>query len=471
MPSSPDPKAKPLAPALAATVAATSPAASDVSALGATVAAGTTNAVPVAAAATVIRGTAPTEGPPSAAGKTGATGRVAAPAAPAARPAPGITAAGTIPARTTVLPRVAVVDARPTLVRDERIRYQHEDRLGQGGVGEVLKTRDNDIGRLVAVKRLRPDVRDTGGLIRFVDEIRTVGQLEHPNIVPIHDVGVDENGEHFFVMKYVDGETIESIIKKLAAGDAEYHRRYPFERRVDIFTQICEAIRYAHARGIIHRDLKPANVMVGPFGEVVVMDWGLAKHLHKPEGEAPAHAPGDDVADGPPEPPADLNLTAVGSLLGTPAYMSPEQARGQPADERSDVYSLCALFYELLSLNYYLGPKKTWTEVLAAVISEEPIMASRMPHEHQPLVPMDLSWFLKAGLAKDPDHRYQSVQAMLNRLAWRREGFVPIQCHVTFVKRVNAELTRFTERHPILVTAIAGGGLITLIVLGVRALF
>ncbi|MBI5479533.1 MAG: serine/threonine protein kinase [Deltaproteobacteria bacterium] len=458
----------PLATALAATVVAGN-AAGVADALGATVAPSAAAGPPTA---TVIRGSGRTpDGSAVAKGPAAKTGAAAAPAA-APAVAPGITAAGTIPARTTVLPRVALVGAKPTLVRNDRLRYEHEERLGQGGVGEVLKTRDNDIGRVVAVKRLRPEVRDTGALIRFVDEIRTVGQLEHPNIVPIHDVGVDEHGEHFFVMKYVGGETVESIIKKLAAGDVEYHRRYPFERRVDIFTQICEAIRYAHARGIIHRDLKPANVMVGPYGEVVVMDWGLAKRVHTADAaDALARAPGDGIADGPPEPPADLNLTAAGSLLGTPAYMSPEQARGQPADERSDVYSLCALFYEFLALKYYLGEKKTWTEVLAAVISEEPPTASfGSAHPHQPIVPMDLSWFLKAGLAKDPAHRYQSVPAMLNRLARRREGLVPIQCHVTFVKRVNAELTHLAERHPILFTALLGIAVITAIVLGVRAL-
>ena len=430
------------------------------SALAATVAAGAASGAGSAggpAAATVIHGSGPTPG--------------AAAAPPAAAAAPALAAAATIPARTTVLPRVALVGAKPTLVREDRLRYEHEGQLGKGGVGEVLKTRDNDIGRVVAVKRLRPEVRDTGAVIRFVDEIRTVGRLEHPNIVPIHDVGVDENGEHFFVMKYIDGETVESIIRKLAAGDAATHRRYPFERRVDIFTQICEAIRYAHVRGIVHRDLKPANVMVGPFGEVVVMDWGLAKRVRGDEAGADGRAPGDEVADGPPEPPADLNLTAAGSLLGTPAYMSPEQARGQPADERSDVYSLCVLLYELLTLHYYLGEKKTWTEVLAAVITEEPKAASWVRSPHQPVVPMDLTWFLKAGLAKDPAHRYQSVQAMIDRLARRREGIVPIQCHVTFVKRLNAEWTHLVERHPFAFTAALGVTVLALLALGIRALF
>ena len=107
-------------------------------------------------------------------------------------------------------------------------------------------------------------------LARFVEEIRTTGGLEHPNIVPIHDVGLDEKGRYYFIMKYVDGETLESILARLRAGDRETHARYGFERRVEIFKGVLEAIAYAHARGYIHRDIKPANIMVGAFGEVLV---------------------------------------------------------------------------------------------------------------------------------------------------------------------------------------------------------
>jgi serine/threonine-protein kinase len=362
------------------------------------------------------------------------------------------------PAR-TVLPRVAVVGDARTLIHDDRARYEPLGQLGQGGVGEVLRTRDHDIGRDVAVKRLRPEMRDQAALIRFVDEIRTVGQLEHPNIVPIHDVGVDERGEPFFVMKFVGGETLESIIRKLAAGDPEYHRRLPFERRVEVFTKICEAVRYAHANGIIHRDLKPANVMVGEFGEVLVMDWGLAKRIGTAEPAAGAAAA-----------PADPGLTAQGALLGTPAYMAPEQARGQPADERSDVYSLCVMFHELLCLRHYLADKRTFAEVLAGVLTETAPIASRVTSPHQALPPMDLSWFVRRGLNKVPAARYPSVAAMLERLARRREGDIPIECHITFLKRASTAWIGFMERHPLLVTVGLGLLLVALVALGVRAL-
>jgi serine/threonine-protein kinase len=126
----------------------------------------------------------------------------------------------TASARVTVLPRVEMVGSEPRVVSESRLRYLAESKLGEGGIGEVVGARDQDIGRRVAVKRLRQEVKSDAALLRFAEEIRTVGKLEHPNIVPVHDVGIDEQGDHYFVMKYVDGETLERIIEQLAAGDA-----------------------------------------------------------------------------------------------------------------------------------------------------------------------------------------------------------------------------------------------------------
>ena len=196
--------------------------------------------------------------------------------------------------RSTVLPRVEMVGSTPTLVTRGKPRYEHMRRLGEGGLGEVLGARDNDIDRDVAVKRLRPDVTSAAMVARFVEEVRTIGRLEHPNIVPIHDVGVDERGEYYFVMKYVDGETLESVIEKLAAGDPAYHAQYGVERRVQIVVALLEALAFAHKKGIVHRDIKPANVMIGAYGEVVLMDWGIAKQLRGGPllPNAPTPAPG-----------------------------------------------------------------------------------------------------------------------------------------------------------------------------------
>ncbi|HEY1960311.1 MAG TPA: serine/threonine-protein kinase [Polyangiaceae bacterium] len=350
--------------------------------------------------------------------------------------------------RTTVLPRVEIVGEEQKVVADGKIRYELARRLGEGGVGEVVMARDNDIERDVAIKRLRPELQGShASILRFAEEVRTVGRLEHPNIVPIHDVGIHANGEYFFVMKYVEGETLEAIIDKLAAGDAEYHRRYPFERRVEIMMGILEAVAYAHSKHIIHRDIKPANVMVGPYGEVVVMDWGLAREVRGPE-------PLDRSASSPDASGKRLWQTQLGALLGTPAYMSPEQARGDELDERSDVYSLSVMFYELLTLRHPHAEVQTLDAMLDAVKSTPAAFAVMVAHPVQGPAPIDLAWFLEKGLKKNSAERYQNVQEMIERLQRRAAGDIPIQCPTTFSIRMTTLMRRALSRRPFLMPAI-----------------
>jgi eukaryotic-like serine/threonine-protein kinase len=393
-----------------------------------------------------------------------------APGASAVPPASAAAAAGgtTVGARTTVLPRVQVVGDRPELVQDQRRRFEILKQLGEGGAGEVLAATDNDIGRKVALKKIRGEVLSAEALARFVEEIRTIGRLEHPNIIPIHDVGIDEHGDYYFVMKLVDGETLETIIDKLRAGDAEYHRQYPFERRVQIFHGLLEAVAFAHAQGTVHRDIKPANVMVGRFGEVLLMDWGIAKCIR--EGGRGI----DDAVCPQPVPPAvdssHMVQTQLGALIGTPLYMSPEQARGEPVDERSDVYSLSALLWEFLFLRHYLEGCRTIDEVLEGVKTRQVAISTAQDHPGQPTVPMDLRWYLKRGLEKDPDRRYASAQAMIERLDRRAEGLIPIQCHITFAKRVTTTWVRLIDRHPLAFTIGMAGAVVAAVTLGIIGL-
>ncbi len=330
-------------------------------------------------------------------------------------------------------------------------RYRLEQHLGRGGMGEVEAVLDNDIGRMVAVKRRRVSLEDAAGLARFADEIRTVGQLEHPNIVPIHDVGVDDLGRHYFVMKYVQGQTLADIIRLLKAGDPETHARYGFEERMRIFRGVVEAVGFAHNAGILHRDLKPANIMVGEHGEVTVLDWGLARPLDpeqpEPEGTHPRVSGATDSGE-------RLSDTRVGQVMGTPAYMSPEQARGEPLDARSDIYSLCVILHELVGLEHYLHAHTDSQAMLAGVQEVEPKLLKIPRNPTQGQVPMDILWFVHAGIHKDRELRYPNVAAMLQRLDDRAEGRIPIQCHVTFTQRVFNEATRIAVRHP--VAALAG---------------
>jgi serine/threonine-protein kinase len=220
-------------------------------------------------------------------------------------------------------------------------RYEILGEIARGGMGAVLKGRDHELGRDLAVKVLLADHRDRPSMVRrFVEEAQIGGQLQHPAIVPVYDLGVLPDRRPFFAMKLVRGRTLAALLE---ARDGPEHDR---PRLLGIFEQVCQAVAYAHAHGVIHRDLKPTNVMVGSFGEVQVMDWGLAKVLAR-DGTVEATGPAiGAVRDG-----RGTGTSRAGSVMGTPAYMAPEQARGEVdrLDERSDVFALGAILCEALT--------------------------------------------------------------------------------------------------------------------------
>ena len=231
-------------------------------------------------------------------------------------------------------------------------RYRPVERLGRGGMGTVYLAEDSALGRRLALKVLHdPDA--SGELAaRLLREARILARLEHPGIVPVHDVGTLADGRAFYTMKYVQGARLDRHIQAVTA----------LPDRLRIFQKICEAAAFAHAHGVLHRDLKPENVMVGPFGEVLVMDWGVAKILQAHRGtpswtpapnltQAPAAAVAaetDEASIALPELPAE---TEHGAVLGTPGYMAPEQARGetQNLDQTADVFALGAILRFLLT--------------------------------------------------------------------------------------------------------------------------
>jgi serine/threonine-protein kinase len=336
---------------------------------------------------------------------------------------------------TTVLPKVEQAGSTVALRVRSEARYQRIRRLGAGAMGEVTLVKDNDIGRTVAVKRLLSPSQSPDDIARFIEEIRTIGQLEHPNIVPIHDVGVDEQGQLFFVMKHIEGETLEAILEKLAAGDPKTCERYTLDVRIEIFMGLLRALQCAHQRGIVHRDIKPANIMIGRFGEVVLMDWGIAKLL-----------PSATLAGGSPV------ATQQGALVGTPAYMSPEQASGDTdaIDGRSDLYSATVLFHELLGLQHYLSHCKTVSQLLRAILTEEfrYLRLVFIQHPRHPVPPAELLHFIVRGLSKDPRDRYQSADEMLSELQRIREGRCRVSCPATLAKRMIDSSGRFVSRYP-----------------------
>jgi eukaryotic-like serine/threonine-protein kinase len=362
---------------------------------------------------------------------------------------PGTTTSG---GRTTVLPRITGTGAALEVVSESRNRYEPIKLLGAGGMGEVVLVQDQDIARKVAVKRLLPEANDPVFLARFIDEIRTVGRLEHPNIVPVHDVGVDENGRYFFVMKYVEGETLEQIIRKLADGDPEYHRIFTFERRLEIMISVLNALEYAHAHGVIHRDVKPANVMIGRYGEVVLMDWGIAKPLDAVRDAAKEAdgTLGDENDRG------RMFMTHVGTLVGTPAYMSPEQARGDVdnIDARSDLYSAAVMLHEFITLRHYLADEPTTEKLLAAILTKEfeSDEFEQSSCRAQQGMPAELMYVSFRGMAKEPkDRAYQTAADFVAELQRVLSGTFSIDCKTTMTKRMFRELARAVDKHPRLI--------------------
>ncbi|MBA4063224.1 MAG: hypothetical protein C0501_05835 [Isosphaera sp.] len=243
------------------------------------------------------------------------------------------------------LPADPAADAPPPSAR-----FRPHTLHKEGGMGRVHRAADGELNREVAFKDIKPKYADSDAARqRFIFEAEVTGRLEHPGIVPVYGFGRCPAGRPYYGMRFIDGQTLGEAAAAFhaAAGPATVDRALALRRLLTRFVSVCQTVAFAHSRGVIHRDLKPANVMLGPFGETLVMDWGVAKRLRAGEGEAEAAAPtADPTGD-----PAGVTRSAPGSLFGTPGYWSPEQAAGRPDlhDERTDVYGLGAVLFHLLT--------------------------------------------------------------------------------------------------------------------------
>jgi tRNA A-37 threonylcarbamoyl transferase component Bud32 len=279
-------------------------------------------------------------------------------------------------------------------------RYELREVLGEGGMGEVRLCRDRRMGREVAMKVMHAEQAVRADLrTRFLREARVQGQLEHPAIVPVYDLGLAEDGASHFTMKRVRGVTLAAAVAALASDEPGAAERFSRRRLLGAFVTVCQAVDYAHTRGVVHRDLKPENVMLGAFGEVYVLDWGVARLVGVDDPDAPEGR----VSAGP------RGLTDHGVVVGTPGFMAPEQLRGEAVDARTDVYALGAVLFELLTLQP-LHPYGTAEAAITSTLQGADARASvRTPDRG---IAPELDALCVRATALDPAARFPSARAL-----------------------------------------------------------
>lgn len=293
-------------------------------------------------------------------------------------------------------------------------------------MGEVLLAYDPLCGRPLAIKRIRPDLAKHRALkARFLREAKITAQLTHPGIIAIYSIHQEEN-DLYYTMPYIEGETLKQILKKAKQPDnlPPSERRDSIPALLEIFKSVCQLVAYAHSKGVLHRDLKPENILVGKFGEVIVLDWGLAQRsvdgaLHRAEGKPSDPSPEEEEGGEEALIPEDPTLTIPGKLVGTVAYMAPERALGAPSSYKTDLYALGVILYQILTLQ--LPFERPSIKEFCKSYSQEKLSP---PEEVAPYreVPPRLSRMVQKCLEPDPEQRYQSVDALIQDLISHLEG-------------------------------------------------
>jgi serine/threonine protein kinase len=360
----------------------------------------------------------------------------AATVAPASEARPPVVSLATLPAEPrepTTHPMSAAPATTPPLplVSDEH--YQDAKEIARGGMGRIVSALDQRLGRRVALKELLEPAGEQ--LSRFQREALITARLQHPGIVPVYEAGRWPSGEPFFAMKLVSGRPLDRVIAEART----------LEERLGLLPRVAaatDAIAYAHSQRVVHRDLKPANVLIGDFGETVVIDWGLAKDLEA--GDSP-----DSTKPAVPKKPAKKTsehgstLTVAGAVMGTPAYMAPEQARGEPVDERADVFALGAMLYHLLAgVPPYNA--RTATDVIAAAALGKVVPL----RDREEGAPTDLVAIVERAMAQLPSERYPNAGELAEELRRFLTGQLVSAHRYTRVQRIG----KFVKKHRAAVT-------------------
>jgi tetratricopeptide (TPR) repeat protein/tRNA A-37 threonylcarbamoyl transferase component Bud32 len=349
-------------------------------------------------------------------------------------------------------------DATPTGSRYHPLRFH-----ARGGLGEVLVAHDDELHREVALKRVQAaHAHDASSRRRFLQEAEITGRLQHPGVVPVYGLVHDAQGQPSYAMRFIEGESLREALERF--HEADRPGRDPGQRSLDLrqlltrFVAVCNTVAFAHSRGIVHRDLKPQNVMLGKFGETLVVDWGLAKPFDRTQDQ---RAAGEETLR--PAATTSSENTQAGATLGTPAYMSPEQAEGRwdAVGAASDVYSLGATLYALLTGQPPFQGRNP-DEILVRVRRGE----FAPPRQVKPHVPLALEAVCLRAMAHDPDKRYATATA----LAQDVERWLADEPVTVYRERLRGRLQRWARRRRTLVAS-AAVAILLLVAAGVAGLF
>ena len=317
-----------------------------------------------------------------------------------------------IPPHADVVPpehplRVEMTDARfDRYWKSGSLKYTDFRPMTEGGTATIESCLDINLNRTVVYKALHPHLaNDETEVARFLREARVTANIPHPGTAPVYEIGRDKAGNVYFTMKKLEGRDLRSILSAISGRDRPTEGAYPLSRCVEILISAAQTLKYAHQAGVVHRDLKPANLLVGAFAEVTVLDWGLAKVRGEP---AP---PGVEKVTG--QAGLALELTQPGKRFGTPLYMTPEQARGGETDERTDVYALGAILFEMLTGRPLIFGQDL-DEVLQQILEREVPRPGEVARDAEPprVVPDDLEAICLRCLARDPADRYPDMNAL-----------------------------------------------------------
>ena len=294
---------------------------------------------------------------------------------------------------------------------DPNLRYAFFSTIATGGKSSIKSCKDLHLSRFVCYKTLRPEFADDEvEQQRLIREARVSAMLQHPNTVPTYELGRDKKGHPYFTMKLVHGYTLRELL--------DYRERYDLTQLIEVVMQIGLCLAYAHKHGVAHRDIKPENILVGPYGEVLLLDWGLAKVWH-PDGAASEDQPGKSVEI------KDITLTGHGNAQGTPHYMSPEQINQEPSiNHQTDIFSLGAVTYEILCGQTPAQGEKLH-HVIESVLNDVPAAPSKITTMR---VPQLLEEVVMKSLEKDPQNRFESMDDVVRLLQqdWKSDLVVSI---------------------------------------------